>query len=581
MNPKKLELLRKSTQQLSRASATNHRLVLDRLCRTHQHQWPEFSSLLSLISRGNWFEALELTDSWSKQQYTDPAQHFAVNQMNLLLKKYPYEQGRASKMKLDPEGTALKKFWHSEHYCKRVNQRFRAFRNRSPSESSLSAARSFIRYVIGDSPDLGRIFGEGWWGPGANLGVHGNATNFGRKLLAHRWSVTPGAWQYGRYAFLNNAQIFEVLCPEGPRGVKVWDADQARESYDRRVTILQHNKITFVPKTAKTYRSIAVEPLVNGYLQKGVDLYLRSRLKRVRIDLQDQRPNQLRALWGSEDDSEEGFVTIDLSAASDSLATEVVRNLLPAEWFEFLNALRSPYGKFRGKVFRYEKFCSMGNGFCFPLETLIFAALCRASGAQPYHDFVVYGDDIAIRKRYAETLIRLLGVCGFRINVEKTFLKGPFRESCGEDWFEGETVRPVTLDYALDSVQSIFVFSNMTLQNERTKLFFEDVRPFLFGLVPREFRFFRPEPGPEDGAFTVDHDFFISTPCALWSRQLQRWRWYELKTQSFRDKGLEQRQGYETALVTAALLGSRSARPFTLRRKSRTKVVVVPRSGGR
>lgn len=539
-------------------------------------RYPQFKTLLSYVSRGEWKAALDLTDSWSLQKYSNPEEHFSVNQMNHLLKKYPYEAARQKLLGYDPEREAVRKFFHSEHLCKRVNQRFRAFRRRSPYESDLSSARSWISYVIGEKPLLDLIFKEGWWGPGANLGVHGNATNFGRKLLARSWSVTPGAWLYGRYSFLNNAQIFEALCPEGERGMKIWDADLARESYDKRVTILQHNKISFVPKTAKTHRAIAVEPLVNSYLQKGVDSYLKKRLLRVRIDLRDQRPNQQRALWGSTDDSEEGYVTIDLRSASDSLATEVVRNLLPPEWFEFLNSLRSPYGKYRDKLFRYEKFCSMGNGFCFPLETLVFAALAKASGARPYHDFVVYGDDIAIRKRYAPKLIHLLKVCGFNINEEKTFLEGPFRESCGEDWFAGEAVRPVTLDYRLDSVQSLIIFSNVTLQNERTKLFFEEIRPILYGLVPRELRLFRPEMGPEDGAFTVDHDLFISSPFARWNRNLQRWQWLEFKSEGATDRALRSRQGFETALVTAALLGSRSKAPFTMRRKSRTKMVVIP-----
>lgn len=572
MNPKLLESLRRSDQHLSNSSATNHRLLLDKLCRTHSRVFPQSLDLLHFISRGLWGEAYSLVDSWSRQKYLDPTQHFVANQFAALLKKYPFESSRAERLGFNPLDTAMKNFWRSEHKCKRVNQRFRAYGRRSPYESALTRARAWIRYVIGDSPNLEAIFRNCKWGPGANIGVHGNATNVARKLLAKRWSVTPGAWQYGRYSFINHAQIFELLCPKKGTVIE-WDADRARDSYDQRVTILHHNKIAFVPKTAKVHRTIAVEPLVNSYLQSGVDTILKQRLLRVGIDLRDQTRNQRLAYIGSINDSGDSYCTIDLSNASDSLAIEVVRNLLPPEWFEFLNSIRSPNGLLNGELFRYQKFCSMGNGFCFPLETLIFAAICIAAGAAP-GDFSVYGDDIIVRRSVVLNLIHLLGVCGFSVNEEKSFLEGPFRESCGEDYFAGEAVRPTTLDYPLDSTQSVFIFHNMTLRSERTKLFFDCIRPLLRDLVPPELRFCRPYPGNADSAFEVDHDMFLASPFSNWNRMIQTWSWKELRTTPVRDHRPAAWAGFEVALVVAALTGGSSYAPFTLRRKSRTKVVV-------
>jgi hypothetical protein len=84
----------------------------------------------------------------------------------------------------------------------------------------------------------------------------------------------------------------------------------------------------------------------------------------------------------------------------------------------------------------------MGNGATFAIETLIFAALSFATGSKR---FSVYGDDIIIEKEYVEDLFTLLKFFGFRINEDKSFTEGPFRESCGVDVFSGEEVTPFYL----------------------------------------------------------------------------------------------------------------------------------------
>ena len=116
-----------------------------------------------------------------------------------------------------------------------------------------------------------------------------------------------------------------------------------------------------------------MEPLLNGFVQKGTDLEMRRLLRKVGIDLSDQSHNQRLAKRGSEGGFNP-YCTIDLSAASDSLSYEVVKSFLPAEWFEYLCDIRAPRFLLAGAdhTERYEKFCSMGNGFCFPLQTLLF-----------------------------------------------------------------------------------------------------------------------------------------------------------------------------------------------------------------
>jgi hypothetical protein len=205
--------------------------------------------------------------------------------------------------------------------------------------------------------------------------------------------------------------------------------------------IAEWNRVTFVPKNWKTDRTIACEPEGNLPLQLAFDTYAKRRLKRLwRIDLTNQFRNQEMAREGSICGK---YATIDLKAASDSLAYNTVRWLLPERWFQYVNDIRSPlYRLDDGSCHSYSKFSSMGNGATFALETLVFAAACRAVGAT---DFSVYGDDIVITTEHAEAVIRLLDFLGFSTNTEKSFIEGPFRESCGLDSYEGTDVTPFYL----------------------------------------------------------------------------------------------------------------------------------------
>jgi len=239
---------------------------------------------------------------------------------------------------------------------------------------------------------------------------------------------------------------------------------------------------------------------------------------------------------GSIDDSDDGFVTIDLESASDSLSIGVTRRLLPPDWYSLLDRIRSHAYELDGVVKTFSKFCSMGNGFCFPLETLVFASACVATGCgTPGVDFLVYGDDIVVRKRHAAKVIQFLNHLGFKTNRKKTFLSGPFRESCGKDWFGGKDVRPFTLDYRLDSLQNIFKFMNLTRRSEIVTDFFASVRDVILNDVPEPYRFFRPLPGEEDSGIDTSGDEHLSASSCWISRRSGNWRWKELAFSPCRD----------------------------------------------
>nr|UUW21207.1 MAG: RNA replicase beta chain [Sanya fiers-like virus 7] len=214
------------------------------------------------------------------------------------------------------------------------------------------------------------------------------------------------------------------------------------------------NVMMVVPKDARTGRVICYEPHMNIRLQLAVGGYIRECLRKVGIDLSDQSVQQRRARFGSRYGR---VATLDLKSASDRLASEVVWELLPIDWACLLDDLRShetlwPDSQWR----RNEKFSSMGNGFTFELESLIFYAICSAVS----HSVSVYGDDIILPAENAGEAAKLLRYYGFDLNERKSFASGPFRESCGVDAYLGDVITPVYLRRIPKTLRDFSKFHN-------------------------------------------------------------------------------------------------------------------------
>jgi len=529
------------------------------------------NKVLGLLRAKDFEGLLSWADSFMGDAvHVTAAEAYAANQLVALIKKYPFP---APDLKSKAFDRAIGKFLLAEKRCRRYNLKFRGVGySRVHLGHILDRMRRRIEYVLGVSPDLSSIYdrglisvyGECNFGPGASIGVHGRSTNLARKLLAETWTCTPTALPYAVAAMSHDDHIYELLLKDGDRPVCM-DSSLLQNAIEKRVRLVHYNKIVTVPKTTLVDRTIAVEPLLNGYLQKGVDVFMRQLLKRVGVDLSRQERNQRLAKLGTIEQNDP-FVTIDLSLASDSVSSAVVRELLPPDWYHFLDAIRSPGYMLPGSdsVVRYEKFVSMGNGFCFPLETLLFASVC-ALYSKPV-DYSVYGDDIVVRQSVAQKVIKTLWCLGFRHNPDKTFLSGPFRESCGADWFAGRDIRPLTLDYELDSLSSIIKFHNMSLKKPLWGSFFSEVREYLREMVPLELRFCRPFEGDVFGAFEVPLDMFQSSPFSHWNRDIQAWGWYEIALKGVPDREASRHDRYPTVLTMAAVRGSLASMPFAKRR---------------
>lgn len=240
--------------------------------------------------------------------------------------------------------------------------------------------------------------------------------------------------------------------------------------------------VKFVPKTAKSPRVIAVEPTCMQYMQQGLMRSLVPKLEGDKITsgmigFTDQVPNQQLALRGS---IHRDVATLDLSEASDRVRNSLVRYLF-APWpsvQEALDVTRSrtaSFGKNDRKI-RLSKFASMGSAVCFPVEAMVFLSItlhgmALAAGrryaderfiSQWRDDVRVYGDDIVCPTRFAASVISHLESYALKVNRQKSFSSGHFRESCGRDYYDGTDVTPVRLRQRLEITRDARVLASVT-----------------------------------------------------------------------------------------------------------------------
>lgn len=329
-------------------------------------------------------------------------------------------------------------------------------------ERVLFLARRKIAAVVGECTYAEALAGCKW-GPGSTYSLKGEAATLVDKIREFPVSVTRRALPYFKAVIESDPHWAEVLI----NGDKPYD-DKTFAHVDGPFCLLAccfttvpGCRATLVAKSAKTKRSIAIEPTGNIFLQLGVGGYLRSRLRRVGVDLDDQTWNQSLACFGSITGS---VATLDLKAASDTVSRELIYDLFPLDFALLLEQIRSPQISWtKDSWLKLEKFSSMGNGFTFELESLIFWALTSAVvedlGAEEAL-VGVYGDDIACPTECVPLLSEVLAACGFSVNKEKSHDVGYFRESCGNHYWDGIDVTPVYQKEALGTVWELYRAAN-------------------------------------------------------------------------------------------------------------------------
>ena len=302
-------------------------------------------------------------------------------------------------------------------------------------------ARALARSV------LGQLDMESWFSECKNSG----GTSLG---VPYRDTSEENKFRYPMSATKHAKRIFELYLG--------WDLSLAQSIVEHNdgfpvgdvYNIVDSSRATTVDKSDVARRFIAIEPTVNMYLQQGLMQLMYNRLADFGLDvtfLPDR--HKVLARYGS---IHRLTATIDWSSASDCVSIELLRWLLPPEWFRAVSLVRSPNVAINGTSEELHMISSMGNATTFPLETLVFWTYAVAmhvtlntdsnSLFPEWEDLrvcSVFGDDCIVPSNMAIQYMEFMTGLGFIVNKDKSCY-GPmqFRESCGGDYLNGYDIRP-------------------------------------------------------------------------------------------------------------------------------------------
>jgi hypothetical protein len=472
-----------------------------------------YDAYLSHVGRNDFVSASTFSES-----RIDPQLWFDVEPAVLKVIRQAYSLTEKISVSGDQkaEDSAWKKFLQMERKCKMTNRKIRYLRLRPDRIRKVSGGVMTLQKLQGIRDTIAKLLGPFEsqyirilsrlsYGPGMTLSSRDpSRVSLPYKLIDRHTITSDCKSVLVDYLKVNRNEI-PYYC-EFVRG------DLGHFVGRLRTQEIPGCRITFVDKTSVIKRTIAIEPSVNVSFQLAVHRVLVARLKRFGIDLKDQTRNRSLAFNGSRDGS---IGTIDLSSASDTISIELVRWLLPPDWFALLDCLRSKAGHYRGNTVAFEKFSSMGNGFTFVLETILFYAIayhCCDNGDKTLCS--VYGDDIIVPVPSFNSVLNGLRFFGFLPNRKKSFGTGPFRESCGLDAFKGVDIRPVYIR----SVKPTFV-ERLAIHNHFYRRGLFDVCKIISDTIPEHFRVFGP-PGPSDG-YLFTEDSIVLRNFRRWNRETQ------------------------------------------------------------
>lgn len=375
-------------------------------------------------------------------------------QLVKLLSKYPfagYDQ-KASQ-------NALDSFMEEDLVTAQVNSRIRDW---DQNHELCNELREVVRVILGRPPTPQEVLEMGTWGPGTCAGYPFRSAETGAEMKFNaQLSMTPGA-----------LPMAHAILPH----FSVWYRHLTSVYGQQWSSLVPGNTLQTVPKKFLLDRTIAGEPLWNSWLQAMIGAVMRKRFKRFGWDLDTcWEINQALAREGS---MHGDCATLDMKNASNRIAFELVRAVLPESWFAFLNAgrcakmLLPPYlaCKYRSPH-TLAMFSSMGNGYTFELESLLFMAVALvASHRKPTmfrseddwlkNRISVYGDDVLLPTQAASGFQEICQEIGMEVNVQKSFVRGPFRESCGLDSYGGVTVRPLLITRRVENGFDLITLAN-------------------------------------------------------------------------------------------------------------------------
>lgn len=374
------------------------------------------------------------------------------------------------KVTCDPKEVALEGFENAERKCLETNTKWKRRNFENFDWNAIHRVARKIESIIGPKPNIERWVDSSSWGPGASLSIKRRDASSFKKFRDERGITVDAAF----------------LIP----WIDLFYPHLAGKMFQFEVG----DRIVVVPKDATKDRVILIQAGWNLWFQKGLGSLIRSKLRLSGLDLDNGAvaKNQEIARRSSIDGR---FATIDFSSASDQIAIEPLREVLPPDWFRLLDLLRSKRSA-EGRT--WEKFSSMGNGFTFELETLLFYAIAVVScdiAAVDSSDVSVFGDDVVLPVEALVPFHRLCELFGFTVNTKKSYSSTYFRESCGVHWYNGVDCKPVFLKEKISDVQRAYkAYNKFRWLAHRTSAMmgcdsaFKNLCSFIVRSVPSQFR---------------------------------------------------------------------------------------------
>jgi len=232
-----------------------------------------------------------------------------------------------------------------------------------------------------------------------------------------------------------------------------------------RDNIKRQCEIRFVPKDSRGPRTISKEEMGAIQGQMAVNDFLTQYYEYKsagRILFSDQTVHQELARKSSIDRAQ---ATLDLKEATDRLRFSVVSAITQNSplYRECSRKLRAESYSCDKGIFPLKKYANMGSGLCFPTIGMIgyVAAVTSLSeyrsrpSKEDDESVFIYGDDIICRARDYNRVVRGLERIGLKVNLDKSFVRGHFRESCGADYYNGVSVTPIRLKLSNEGLPSI------------------------------------------------------------------------------------------------------------------------------
>lgn len=341
----------------------------------------------------------------------------------------------------DARERAITKFWEGNETCRSTNTRL-ANGNLDPFVTKvLARAGEYILKAVTPVFTMENVLKFSNFGPGATA------------MVGRAYSSRPEKWEPSvfkgkpHYATLGTLPFLHAFEKRNK------DLDLPHE-----FVIVPGDQEGTATKNYKSDRIMNMQPAWTLFFQKGVGGCLRLACRSVGLLWPNaQETQRRRAREGSIDGK---VATIDLANASGTIAFALVRSVFDEPVWSVMTALRASAmwrcqsidGKLTPpsgwEAIPYDLYSTMGNGFTFEMETLLFWAIVAATCSFKGHHWsttTVFGDDIICPSDCRNEVVHVLQVCGLSVNPHKSFWEGPFRESCGGHYWKGSDVTPFYL----------------------------------------------------------------------------------------------------------------------------------------